>query len=167
MELIIGIAVFTVLAIILVGRSYLIYRVAIPGFMGQTSEQETKERIASVRASGPEMASVRCSGQFAGMYYGEGLLRVTVCPAGIVVQPSMMGVSMAVLRSEIRRLEIMTGSFLMPGEHICVEYESRHVLSPLVMHASPYSDVAEAIERISKMRFTRLTKARTTSPTSR
>jgi hypothetical protein len=135
----------------ILAAGYLLTQLILPWFMGNQSREEAAQREQLLRASGAPLAAANTGGRIGGVYVSRGLLWVKVFPDGILLKPMLMR-SSAVLNSEVTGLRVKQ-SRLGGGPYIEVTCSTSAVNSPVAMYVAPTSEVAQAIEQITRMRF--------------
>jgi hypothetical protein len=145
-----AISIFVTHALAMVSMLYLLSQFIFPAFMGKLGGEQAQERVDAVRASGPEIASIKCGGQVGSAHFSKPLLNVSVYPEGILIRPMFMA-TIAILTSEIQSVEIRKS--LLSSRSIQIHNSSRDTNSPLILWVSPDSDVGRAIGNITGMAF--------------
>jgi hypothetical protein len=134
----------------MLSMAYLLFRFIFPALMGRQNATDAAAREQVLRASGPMLAAGRPRGRIGSVNMSRGLLTVQVFPDGILLNPIFMR-SAAILRSEI--IGIRVNGTLLGGHYIEVSYTSPAIHSPLLLYASPESDLVRAIEQITGLRL--------------
>jgi hypothetical protein len=132
----------------LLGMAYLLFQFVFPAALRRQSATEAVEREQALRASGPQLAAANPGGQIGNLNMSRGLLAVRVYPGGILLKPIFMKPA-AILKLEITSFHVK--KTLWGGRYVELTYTSSAINSPLILYASPESDIARAIEQIAGM----------------
>ena len=127
----------------LVGAAYVLIAYGVPaiGWPGPGAAR----RVATVRASGPEIASAWCAGQIGLLGVRGPFMHVTAHPHGITVRPFFMP-PRAVLTDEIFSLETKTGIF---SHSLKLRHAAPDVACPIVLVLGEDGPLARAIRDLA------------------
>jgi hypothetical protein len=123
----------------MVSMGYLLFRFAFPAMMGSVDPVATSGDAASIRSSGPPLATGRTSGRIGGLTFGGPLVAVSVYRGGIVIKPVFMP-ERAIPLAAIQRITTQRSRL---GDRVVVEYIGPG--SPLVVVGRLDRPVATAI----------------------
>jgi hypothetical protein len=137
--------VIHVLAIIAFG--YLGIAWILPLAFGR-ERPDTMQRVGWVQASGPMLASARCSARVGMLSFRGPLLHVSVYPGGIVLQPLLMP-SRAILTSELREVDDVPPVMGWFGPaSVSIKHTAPDVRASVRLHIGRESQLAAAIRSL-------------------
>jgi hypothetical protein len=134
--------------LLLLGMAYLLFQFVFPAAMGPQNATGIMEREQALLASGPQLAAANPGGRIGNLNMSRGLLAVRVFPGGILLKPIFMKPAV-ILKSEITSFRVK--KTLLGGRYVELTYASSAINSPLILYASPESEIARAIEQIAGM----------------
>jgi hypothetical protein len=107
-------------------------------------QQEQRDREQLIRRSGPLIASDRLAGLLGQFRLTGPLLKASVYPAGLLVQPIFQRTH-TILASEI--VDVAT-RHVFPSRHVVIRHRSVDLASPLVLSGVRASQLLPAIEQL-------------------
>ncbi|MDQ3930814.1 MAG: hypothetical protein M3328_16920 [Chloroflexota bacterium] len=118
----------TCLVIYVAAMFYYLWPWLIFGGRREARSEQRQLLVEEVRASGPLLATLTCSGQIGGMYARGPFITVDIHPAGIVLSP-FIGVS-AIKADQIEVLKYEQGLLI---QSLRIVHNSRAIGNPIVL----------------------------------
>lgn len=123
------------------GMLFLLTRYIFPSYMGMRTPSAARSlRVATVRESGVELASMRTGGRIGPLNVSGPLISVSVYPRGIIIKPALMP-EYVILADEI--LDVVTKRRW--GRGLEIRHAGHDASSPLVIFQSSDGPVSRAI----------------------
>lgn len=125
---------------------FLLFRFAVPVFMGLKNTETAKRRIEEVRASGVALFSARLGSSIGGVNL-NGLIRVEVFSGGVVLVPTLMA-GAAIPLAEIRSVTVVKE--VVRRGWIEIDHSSPDIVSPVYLHTAHlgHGELLQALERM-------------------
>ena len=137
--------VMHVLAIVASG--YLLIGWLLPFFVGR-EQPDTMQRVAQAQASGPMLAAAWCGARVGLVSFRGRLLRVSVYPGGIVIQPLLVS-ARAILASELLSVDAVPPIMGWFGPaSLQIRHTAPDVRASVRFHVRPDSQLATAIRAL-------------------
>jgi hypothetical protein len=139
---------FTVMRVLaIVACGYLVIGWILPFAVGR-ERPDTMQRVAQVRASGPMLGSTWCAARVGVVSFRGPVLRVSVYPGGIVIQPLLVA-SRAILASEL--LAVVDAPPVMgwfgPAS-VSIKHAAPDVRASVRLHIGRESQLATAVRSL-------------------
>ena len=131
----------------MLGAAYLLMVWGFPLLMGR-ARSDSAERVSQAQASGPMLASAWCAARIGLLSFRGRLLRVSVYPGGIVLQPLLMP-ARAMRTSELLAVEDAPSMLGVFGPaSVVVKHTAPDVRATVRLHISKESPLASAIRSL-------------------
>lgn len=132
----------------MVSFAYLLFAQIFPRLIFRASTEQLAQTARLVRASGEPLATMRTGGRIGWIEFRGPLLRATVYPAGIVIEPLLLA-TFGVPDYEIIDIGFTGGWRSLGGKRLEIHHRARHVAKPILLWCAENHPLVTALRTIA------------------